>query len=64
MENNYNVLTNYGVKISYRDNVGSGVIFKVGEKCILLTAYHVLEGELNTSDLCVERANNWSYVKI
>lgn len=58
MENNYNVLTNYGVKISYRDNVGSGVIFKVGEKCILLTAYHVLEGELNTSDLCVERANN------
>lgn len=32
MENRYNVLNNYAVKISYHDNVGSGVIFKVGEK--------------------------------
>lgn len=58
MENRYNVLNNYAVKISYHDNVGSGVIFKVGEKIFLLTACHVLEGDFNALDLYVERTNN------
>ena len=42
MENHYNPLMNYAVKITYCDNYGSGIAFRTNDKIIVLTAYHII----------------------
>lgn len=58
METKYNVLQNYAIKIEYQDKRGSGVVFSVGEKNVILTAFHVLDSghELNEKDLSLSKS--------
>lgn len=50
MENHYNPLMNYAVKITYCDNYGSGVAFRTNDKIIVLTAYHIINEESFSSE--------------
>lgn len=59
MENQYNVLQNYAIKIAYRENSGSGVIFRICDKNIVLTAYHIIKEELSKdTELLIEKTIN------
>lgn len=55
-----NYFQKYSIKISYKNNCGSGVIFKAGGNNIVLTAFHIIDGndEFNDTDLLFERTIN------
>lgn len=60
VKNSYQMVQKHSIKISYRKKSGSGVIFRTGDKIVVLTAYHVIddEGGVKDTDLLIERTIN------